>query len=1243
MADETITTTGVENLNTSVENLNDTIEQGLKDYKKFTKAVVDGNEDVETSLQKIIKQVDRMTKQLRPAIREFDKIDTIVGNAEKGVQSFGKAYAMALVSGNKQAMVATSALTQTSLALMAASRQVKVASDNLGKLSDDFKDATNKIASTRNAISKLEETQKKLNKTIDASEPKNEKERRALLKKKYLLAETEKELVKQHAALDEYSESAEQFAIDSIKAADALKKEQVALLEVNKALIDKAANERQHNRDMRKMAGGATAVTAAFGDVIDTKFFEYFKKAGSLALVAGSFALLMKSLTQVADHAKATSRIAMSLGDASQTGMGRMAQSYDEATEEMSKLHELSIRFNYSMEELTDTMNKVRAGIRMDREGQLTSKAIKSMTEEAALFSRVAGVELGTAVDMMDMRVKRFGMTAMEATANMQDMRIAIHQMTAADKGNTIAMADMVAIIEEASAASQSYIVDTRIMTQALRGAVNQAEHLGVAQKQAKDVAQAVGKILSGAPDFIKIPAGFDLVNQLLGKDADKLLDTLDDGSRKQVIGIQKALRAGKLDYFVGAKALMDLIGQTDAGLEAQSKQLEATILQGPAAAALVAEQYHIENMATAEMVTEMMQNAVEMRTRINETMGAGTISFSTAMVKDTAMLNDAIQNTNMASDEARRELLTTMQKQGLDPEQATEYIRVYQQGLKDTADLEKQIAEAKEKGDTASINNIEKYKQQIYLKTVDRQTMLADKMLRPVKTFMKELREKGPLQRDEITQKIKIDSKAFESMGIKNSEQLAKKIGVNYEKADKKTRAKLDAMLKDGTTPEAIEALHRDSTAAAKAQLAAADAQKNKLASPAERTVGVLEKILASMGVWGPGGLAIAGLAGMGIGIWAIWKGQTKNALLANQLLGNLAGTSVERQTFNALQKDKKTRGQKLIEGGGDEGGGTGEAKKGKWGERAAKAKGYAKRAGGHVMRNKGKYAIAAAALAFGGYKLFSKGEEKKEEDEDIAKKAKELGEPAAPAAAPAAAAAGGGLLGMMGMTPPAGGAPGGAMGLAGEAAKMALPSLGIKAAKAGLKMAGFVKAIPLVGNVVAAGFAIKQAWELYDKWKKDPNSITTSDKVKMATSLAGMIPGIGNAIMMADTVADITGGYDLLDDVTKQKDEAAQETASSLSLSEPPSSLKIAQLAESRAGAIPGRSAGMPEAAAPLSASTRRTGLAYNEGGGGKSTLYGSVGSHSVTPAGDILIKVQGWQDLTTKMMKDAKALTA
>ena len=1368
----------------SVDNFNESIGDGLKGINKLSRSLDSMLGDSEKGFRKITESIRRVSKAIRPSIKDFDKFTEVADNAEKGIKKIATGYANAFYGGNKAGMSAMTVIAKNGEAMASLGRQIKITSEQLNVQSANFKDTVDRIANTKDEINKLVKQQEKYN---------------TIIKKGGEGAKGAKEdleqVTNQIKLHTDAIAAANVLAITQMESSytltNAYKKQRDGIIALNKEMISSAEAERASNRELRILNGGLDAFRASAEGVVDSKVFEYIKKAGTFALVIGGWHMLSKALSQTQDHMRAVSRISLSLGDTSQVGFGRLWDSAKEAGKEVSTLKDLSADLGYTGEELADTMNKVRASIRMDKDGRFSSEKIRDLTTEIAYFARVSNMELGDATALMENRIKRYGMSSAQAIASMQEMRTTLLHMTGSTKNALIPMGEMVNIIEEASAASQSYVVDTRTMTQAIRGAVNQAEHLGVAQKQAQDVAKGVGKVLSSAPDFIKIPAGFTLVDQLLGKDADKLLRKLDKGTRKQVKEIQEDLRSGKLDYYVGAKALMDLIGQTDAGLEAQSKQLEQTLLQGPAAAELIAEQYGIENRATARMVTKMMQEAMEMKAKIGGDMG-----FSTMMVKDTALMAASIdevrkKNKGLTEEEIKNATVLDMMQKGLSKSQAEEYYDNYMNTEKMLQGKRQALGKLKKDGELKNAAEIARLEQEIFEATTKQQTLKLNEFLRPTQKILSDIENaKLELKTGEAGE-LYLNADALKAAGIKNSNDLAKKLGITYKTATTEQKQKLDALIKKAEEgnlnqdelADTMDGMHNELSVANKA---ATDAAKDPYG---KSLVDWANKLYAKLGIFGPILMGMTGLGGIIAGLYLFYKGQKANSLM----VANMMDGKIYRNVFRALKEAPSRErgsgpdhGQDLLPEG-----------KGKWGDRLKKASGKVKGKAKAFSKTKGgKAAIIATAIATaaGLYYMFKpdkkkEGEElpeevggeegaklsgagaaataaivKKEVKKEIVKKevkkevAKEepkkkskiyqmgeeiptrrltpeetaqrsdrfdirvqqddndkakynqedpemmkerqetldkmykdyeekwgkeaaeklkgsekerptrfyktteeenkegSGEGSSPLMGENKEGSGEGSSPLMEENKEGSGegssplmdlvkseAPSLAMkGAKSLAAKVAAkPSLLVKGAEAGLKVAKgaakIAKAIPFLGNVVAAGFAVKQAWELYDKWKEDPNSITASDKIKMAAALAGMIPGIGNAIMIADTAADLTGGYDLLDEVTKQKEGVQQDETAGLAFDQPPD-IKMGQFAESGAGSITGKPSLMPEPLAPP-ASPRRQ-FASVGGPTGASSLDSNLSPGSLTPDGALTLKVKGIYDIFSQYMKERSA---
>lgn len=1219
MADDTINVGNINTATGAMNSLNDSIGDSLKEFKSFTKTVLDSGNEIDTTFKKVTRGIERLTKQIRPGAKELDKFGKVIETNEKRADSFGKAFSMALYTGNKQAMLVTSTLAFTARALATATRQVKLASDAVSDLSNEFKKAANDAKTAELAVSKLNEKQTELRNTIKSqllAMRENKKAGIATTKEELLaieqnrigLAQVTGELRIQEDAYKAANASATKFEKKTLLAVEALRKEEEVLLEVAQSTDATAAAERQLNREMHKTAGGAKALSAAFSETMETKFFEYFKQASSLALVSSSAAMIVKALKQISDHAQTVNRIALSLGDTSEVGLGRLAKSGVEATQTFSKLTELSFELGYSMEELEGPVNKIRAGIRMDREGRLSEKAIQGLIKEAGYFARISGVELGASIDMLETRIKRYGMTAIEATANMQEMRLTLMQMTAGNKNNTIAMGDMVNIIEEASAASQSYIVDTRIMTQAIRAAVNQAENLGVAQKQAKDVAVGIGKIFSDAPDFIKIPAGFDLVHQLLGKNPEKLLAGLDKGARKQVLEIQSMLKAHKIGQYSASLALMDLIGATEAGMEAQSKQIEATILSGVDAAVNVKEFYKLENMATAVMVTKMMQDTVEMRKKI----GKAEVTFSVAMAKDAAMLNDAIAKTQTADEdsvlalmaneslsrkEAEQKVLDTAAKnldlKGLSRSQMKEYAAALAEGIKTAGEQQKIINAEKLKGSEANMKTIADAEKLKFDATVKRQTLLADKMIRPVAGIRKEVEALAGITGKpmELTQEgsLKLDKKVFESIKINNGKELADRIGINYGKLTKPLQKELETMVENGTTPEQLDKVRQAIIAASDVQKAAADATLNGTMSWAEKFAYWGTKVLTLMQVWGPAGAVILGLAGIGTAVALMWRGSAKNSLLIQTLMAP-RGT-IYSNVFTALQHSKLSDSSGVMQ----------------LSETPAK-KGFFKSIMEFIKSPKGKWAmvIAGIALVAGlAYKLWPESAEDKKEKEEtkaaLAKtKAATVGgpEPSTPVEAPTAA---------IGAT------------IAG------ISTLASKSVRNAIAASKATPKVGVVGTVLETGLAGLDVYQAVQEGQTGNQLKRTAMKAsgKAIGGIAGTwggavaggamsVPLLGTGAIPGGIAGNIAGG---------QIGEWIMDKVADVILG--PEMTKVT-----------GTPTSMPaEPRAPGGA--RRPG-GYAAMGGGGGGLSANIGLQSLTPDGALTLKIRGFQDTMAQINK-------
>ena len=1327
MADNpTINTDSIKAATTAANDLNDSIESGLKDVRKLNRSLASSSLEADRGLRRVLNTLNRMSKTVGPAIREFDKFPEIAKNAEEGIVRFAKGYDAAFYKGNKQAMIAYNVIAKNTFALGDLTRQIVNTEGRLSALSANFRDATHNIEEIEKKISELKTKHSSYNKTIKEGGVAGLAAREEQIK-------TSKEIENYKVRLKEAQGEADNLSKSAIALTETYREQRDQILATNKAILETAEAERAANREARMMAGGWTAVRAAGEGVMDSKIFDYFKKISSGALIAVGAKKIWDASNAIRDHARATSRIALSLGDATErggyfTGGGRMGRSLMEASKEMRTLRDLEIRLGYASEDLAAAMNKVRAGIRMDREGRLSSEAIRNLTEEAAYFARVSGMELSDSVDLINTRIKRYGMTSKEAVANLQEMRTVIMQMTAGNRQNTLAMGDMVNIIEEASAASQSYIVDTRIMTGALRAAVNQAENLGVAQKQAKDVAEGVGKILSGAPDYIKIPAGYDLVNQLMGGDADKMLRKLDTGTRKQVKNIQAALKAGTLDPYVASKALMDLMGQSEAGIEAQSKHLEQTLLaSGSVAAEHIAQQYGIENRATAFLITEMMQDASKMRTQINseiddarkqlehrENLTAAQIkhyeeianrekmTFATLMVKDAGMMNAAIakslkadeeavyelmQKEQISRKEAENKILTAANKdlemKGLSKDQLKEYQDLYLEGEKKKEAITAQIEAKKKDGaikNATEIARLESEFKKVATNETIKQTEKLHSMMRPVDDIISKLERSYAKEGKKIPLDVKgnvvLDHDALVAAGIKSGEDLAQKLGIVYDDVNSDTQDTLDRIAEVGEkSPDEIKKLRAGTLEGFKEQQKAADSTENGIVGPIEKLIQLYQEFYNWIGGSSAIGAVLTGIGSIGLGIWALYRGQKSNATLVTTMMEG----PIYRNVFRAIKASGGLGG-----GGGDFtrrlGGGRGGKLGGFSGVRTApkipKGTDFSKLkfspVGGpdlHKFDVKSKGFMGVGDKAWNVTKSLSS--KALDSSKNVLSSVKEMGKNVL-----VQKATGENLAKATSKTMEGFSKTGSTLVKAGGG----LVKAGGTIAKAGgglmSSVGGLAKKIPVAGHLIGAGFAAKEVYDAYEAGAEGKDLAKVSGGAvggvvggvgggwagaaaggAAGAMIGSVVPVLGTAVggIVGSIIGGLGGGAlfswlgseageavagGIADAVSDEGSMVAKLPAGALPLEQ---KLDVTKLAESGAGVLPGTTAPLPPSAppSPFSQTARMAAQARKASAGGATEdLYSNVSPGSLTPDGSLTLKVRGIYDIFGQYMKDTKA---
>jgi hypothetical protein len=133
----------------------------------------------------------------------------------------------------------------------------------------------------------------------------------------------------------------------------------------------------------------------------------------------------------------------------------------------------------------------------------------------------------------------------------------------------------------------------------------------------------------------------------------------------------------------------------------------------------------------------------------------------------------------------ARKELPKSLELKGLNPKQALEYVAIHEQAETDKKNILKEIADLELKGAYANAELIAKKRQELYMKTVKTETDALQGMLHPLDVMTKKIA--GPKGTWDVT--AKLNPAALIKAGVTTSRQLAKAMGIEYDKLNEKDK----------------------------------------------------------------------------------------------------------------------------------------------------------------------------------------------------------------------------------------------------------------------------------------------------------------------------------------------------------------------------------------------------------------------------------------------------------------------
>ena len=488
--------------------------------------------------------------------------------------------------------------------------------------------------------------------------------------------------------------------------------------------------------------------------------------------------------------------------------------------------------------------------------------------------------------------------------------------------------------------------------------------------------------------------------------------------------------------------------------------------------------------------------------------------------------------------------------------------------------------------GEIKNAKEIAELEAKIFTATTDKQTQLLNQMLRPTESILSDIETAG-VKLKEVKGKVVLNADALKAAGIKNSNDLAKKMGISYKGATKDQQKKLDRMIRlaerGELTRDAIDDFHTDLAKQNQEAMAAADNRSNKLLPWYKSLYNTAKGTAADLGALGPIMTGMLGLGGVIAGVGLLYHGQRANSLMVVNMMKQSNGP-IFKQVKHALLDVKGT-------GGGDGSGGDIDYEgKGKKGKGKGKSKSKSK---GRVTKWKKGFTKRLNKTAGGRW---------------------------------ASKAAG-------------------SIGKRGRSLLKSGSSLGKGLLKGGLKHA------PLIGTLLlSGGLALKDLYDTYKETGKVSGKDVAKTGGGMLGGMGGaalgaavgtlLLPGIGTAIgaALGGWAGEEAGQWvagKAADAITSPTEKPVEETGATLAKNQ---DVNVGQLAEAGAGSVTGKPSLMPEPAPMPAGSSRRLTAAMGTSGG--SSLESNLSPGSITPDGALTLKVRGMYDIFSQYMKDRSA---
>jgi hypothetical protein len=908
--------------------------------------------------------------------------------------------------------------------------------------------------------------------------------------------------------------------------AGTLHKQNLEMVKGHNATLSGIKDMRAANREAMHLQGGFKSLGASIQEAFDNKLFKWADSKAWMVTAALAVEAFNKAFSLTAKMYNDNMSLARQYNIQSKDGMLTLAEAAKIAEEQSFSAVKTAARLGIELEkvqEIGDQIAHQKLGVISNQTIQETTKNVNMLRDVVAEFAQSAGIDSATAVDMLRQRTEDMGKSASQAAADLRQMTTVLTQMQGSVEGDAIGMQDMVKLIDQASQNSGGFIVDTRLMTQAMRAAANEAERLGASKKMAMKSAEAMGKVVGGeggeaggGKGLMSLLAGMDLAKDIAKADKNKMAEItkgLTAGQKEFVNTIKKKLDSGEIDQFQASSLIEENMQATDAMVQKKFEHMTSILGKGPEKYRLIAHEYGITNTAAMHMY-DTQKKGLDDQKQANDWLAKNREIEISKTQADLAATGKTA--------EEKKKLTEKLKK--LQEEDPSIHIGDFLEGnltmleeiVDKNKDYNKQVEalqkkmgiSAEQAGQVLSIN-------------ADKSKGEGQKKAEEQKLFSKWF---DPAEKAKDT--------ALQIKGMKNDDKISGILSKSYNVGEKnvlaqnKVKELAEKASKGEDITEGLEELGKLSSK----QITNQEALANEQISVAKQ---ILNAIINKGGVVGNTAAHFAGDGPL--------KEIAKFAAYSAATLGLL-------KVGKKLPSTMLQLGKKMVGKGGDktsslaqgehiaeELGGLGKFKLGdatKDTERVvtelSKKSSFMKKmwtkTAEIAAKTKGKKGIAGAAiLGLGLATAAFSGESKAAEAEEGQPKEKEKEHPTSATTDTLKTASTAGVFGHVGL--------------------QAAGKFGVKgAAKLGAKTIG--KSIPLLGTIVGAISTASQISDMYDKYKSG-KSLGKGDYLRLTTEVASMIPLIGTAAALGGAAMDITGGYDKLNEIDDKKTSTASQLA--------------------------------------------------------------------------------------------------